>query len=1029
MILPINQKNSKKTKEASIKGKKITPAAQVQVSNRDKTPPNRIFVKKVQDKPSPTKQTKISENPGTLKKYSKVLSTEKVSSKTSKKASSSKQKSSKPVSKTSEIKDDDKPFPVPSIQKPKLRSIIKSSLKKEKLHKIIKEKEKKAQNYKKEQKKLDTQLHNIQIRLENKKWKKVKLHHKHDWGIDQTRLNPREHSSERPTSRKAKSTERVRNNENIRETLHDQGRSFLHNRTLSQGSDSTSHVRSKLRDPRVMEFMKNKKNELKQQQELESLQKVAQDSRKFNDLNKLELLRKALRVKGFKKKVKKAKTSRKSKDSSRVYNESKSKLQKLNLVYEPSKFADSSAESSSRQARSCLSCLNVPGKMTDRSNYQISWGKSDKRTQAAVKIQAHVRRFLVQRRIFEQMQSSMSTDEIVKEILEKKMDSATSELEFLQEKGLNRNSAKKLLEISIPSSSSSHFSDSKQDEDLLHSEKSDKIETKEKVIKMEAQLQALNYLKEKEIQDMKNIAINAGIDSEVGRMLSEIVMKRYSQLSSLLEGSISEAKEEILNEMDEEEKLEYFSEIQEKKQIMTKFIENSEKDLKKPHKAPAGESETRPVRIITSKSALNDDSQNPVDTPQFSAILSPQHNISPSHDYSIQNLTMEACVFRELSNTISEDLQSSNLNLSSEVSIQKSDSPQPFDQIYKNISVLQETSFELCSSLPAPNPTKCPKSHSPDNYIPERPSAPLNYIDSTSQSPESNPSPSVSKINSVQFDDSSCIEWTASLQLEVTPELVSQLAECILLEIIGEHEVFSNQNWDVLRIRTDPEMVLNYSENIYKYCDIDEVFQLVKVPAERNRLSVFRIIRENLYDLVKPVFCEILNLNVYLALEYHLDQVKKPNKPDFVSEEVHAWLIEAEHIHNKLVFDANNEALSAFRPKSLEIVPWACRAVRRSGLVDERVLEQVLNCVTCWSQYQVGKIFNSDLVNSSQVIDEETLQHIREENLSKVLAQEILEDDVQWQDFEFEELQTKIDLADELVEYLSQELVNILNTL
>ena len=39
LILPPSQKNSKKTKEASIKGKKITPAVQVQFSNRDKTLP------------------------------------------------------------------------------------------------------------------------------------------------------------------------------------------------------------------------------------------------------------------------------------------------------------------------------------------------------------------------------------------------------------------------------------------------------------------------------------------------------------------------------------------------------------------------------------------------------------------------------------------------------------------------------------------------------------------------------------------------------------------------------------------------------------------------------------------------------------------------------------------------------------------------------------------------------------------------------------------------------------------------------
>jgi hypothetical protein len=44
-----------------------------------------------------------------------------------------------------------------------------------------------------------------------------------------------------------------------------------------------------------------------------------------------------------------------------------------------------------------------------------------------------------------------------------------------------------------------------------------------------------------------------------------------------------------------------------------------------------------------------------------------------------------------------------------------------------------------------------------------------------------------------------------------------------------------------------------------------------------------------------------------------------------------------------------------------------------------------------------------------------------------MLACELVDDDKIWLDYEFEEIQTKIDLADDVVEFLSQELANILN--
>jgi len=79
-----------------------------------------------------------------------------------------------------------------------------------------------------------------------------------------------------------------------------------------------------------------------------------------------------------------------------------------------------------------------------------------------------------------------------------------------------------------------------------------------------------------------------------------------------------------------------------------------------------------------------------------------------------------------------------------------------------------------------------------------------------------------------------------------------------------------------------------------------------------------------------------------------------------------------------------------------------------------------------WSEFQVGKIYSAEMVNASEVIDDEMFQQMREDNLAKMLVSEILENDAQWNNYEFEEIQTKVDLADDVVEYLAMELVEIL---
>lgn len=60
-------------------------------------------------------------------------------------------------------------------------------------------------------------------------------------------------------------------------------------------------------------------------------------------------------------------------------------------------------------------------------------------------------------------------------------------------------------------------------------------------------------------------------------------------------------------------------------------------------------------------------------------------------------------------------------------------------------------------------------------------------------------------------------------------------------------------------------------------------------------------------------------------------------------------------------------------------------------------------------------------------LDEDKLNLLREERLALVLASEIEENEILWTDYEYEETQTKLDIADMILEVLAEEAVQEIN--
>eukprot|EP01017_Pseudomicrothorax_dubius_P007088 TRINITY_DN12144_c0_g1_i1.p1 TRINITY_DN12144_c0_g1~~TRINITY_DN12144_c0_g1_i1.p1 ORF type:complete len:930 (+),score=284.11 TRINITY_DN12144_c0_g1_i1:422-3211(+) len=135
----------------------------------------------------------------------------------------------------------------------------------------------------------------------------------------------------------------------------------------------------------------------------------------------------------------------------------------------------------------------------------------------------------------------------------------------------------------------------------------------------------------------------------------------------------------------------------------------------------------------------------------------------------------------------------------------------------------------------------------------------------------------------------------------------------------------------------------------------------------------------------------VLGIELFLALEDELARRRGNNLPEEV--------LELEHIHNKLIFDALNEILDEFRPFGLKgkPAPWrnSSRKVFFKRITVETaldVLDKAKERVVEWASSMCGFIHDKDdnLLGRDLHLDEDYINHIKEDRLARMLANEVL---------------------------------------
>ena len=131
-------------------------------------------------------------------------------------------------------------------------------------------------------------------------------------------------------------------------------------------------------------------------------------------------------------------------------------------------------------------------------------------------------------------------------------------------------------------------------------------------------------------------------------------------------------------------------------------------------------------------------------------------------------------------------------------------------------------------------------------------------------------------------------------------------------------------------------------------------------------------------------------------------------------------------IFNKMVFDCINESLDRMIWR-IEL-PWSnARKQRKIYRNVEEIQEVVQGRVLAINKIKAGRIAYED--SAEQVRSEQAMLQQREQGVVKILVHEIEESKDTWSNYEHEEVQAKLDLADMVLEIAIEEIIEIINNL
>lgn len=226
------------------------------------------------------------------------------------------------------------------------------------------------------------------------------------------------------------------------------------------------------------------------------------------------------------------------------------------------------------------------------------------------------------------------------------------------------------------------------------------------------------------------------------------------------------------------------------------------------------------------------------------------------------------------------------------------------------------------------------------------------------------------------------------------------------------------------RISTNPEFIQDYIKNIFSCVDLNDLTRKIEKPIEKNPLEEMVKLEEK--DFGVPSETKIFEFPIVIDLERLLDLESDENELETTLRQID----KADKIHKKMLLHAMNFFLQQFRPYGYEAKPFPWSSKIRSlkfRFSHGEIIKKTLEDFELFSKFQIGRVFNEEIVTSEGGVDEGLIHRLREERMEKMVRFESIQEENEWIDYEFEETQTKFDLSDMILEVLAEEVVNLLS--
>ena len=261
---------------------------------------------------------------------------------------------------------------------------------------------------------------------------------------------------------------------------------------------------------------------------------------------------------------------------------------------------------------------------------------------------------------------------------------------------------------------------------------------------------------------------------------------------------------------------------------------------------------------------------------------------------------------------------------------------------------------------------------------------------------------------------------SANFILSLSETIISRMMLEVMGLYMGDQDSSNKSNQSISsKISKRPKKSIDKDPLSY----IDQLF--FQMPELDLKLKLMQSVYINPFDLLIQIqvnertYTDFINFSSCIFPETIFEALVY-NRSSQVSDEL---IRDLQQAHDKMLFDSCNEILQEFRPYKQYGEPppwsWAKRVMNEEKPNIVEIRKELENTVWNMNEYEAGKIF--DMSFNEIGGDNEAIQNLREEKIGSLIIQSIVGGDKDWVDYEFEEAQVCIDLADWVFDLLAGE--------